>query len=173
MGIRIPLNQVVESKYTAGGEYLLLNTHSEYKGYYYESNNKFFAGKEFNINSPEIIKFTSGKVNTLLLNPSTEMYGKISNVNLFKSKELKSIPIDYTKGGFHYFAKKNNSNPAKVICISEEDYNNNIGVNPLYSFTEIEFNIEFGFSFTEKNFEDIPEIGLMLSNFDPTDEEEG
>jgi hypothetical protein len=170
MAIRIPSNQAVKSKYTQGGEYILLSTHREYQGYYYELNNKLFVGKEFNINAPEIIKLTSDKINKLLLNPATETYGKISNVDLSKSKEIKSIPIASTNSEIQYFAKKLNSSPVKIICISKEDYNNNKGSNPLYSFTALQFNYEFGFIITDENLKDIPEIGFLLDDYSLLDE---
>jgi hypothetical protein len=44
MGIRIPKNQTVESKYTSGKEYMFVSTQNEYKGYYYEMNGKIQPG---------------------------------------------------------------------------------------------------------------------------------
>ncbi len=130
MALRIPQNQTVTSKYTTGKEYLLLNTHKEYQGYYYELNNKFFAGKEFNINAPEIVKITSDKVNKLLLNPSTETYGNISNIKLNNQKPFSYyFNKDTTDNTFRYFTKKVNENIIKEI---NKDNYDQIITNPLY-----------------------------------------
>ena len=40
MGLRVPQNQIVESKYTSGNEYMFAKTYKEYKGYYYEMSGK-------------------------------------------------------------------------------------------------------------------------------------
>jgi hypothetical protein len=166
MAVRVPQNQVVESKYTIGKEYLLVNTYKEYQGYYYELNNKFFAGKEFNTNAPELIKITSDKINNLKLNPKTSTYSNISNANLSDNKIIPSLPIVFNFGdAYLYFAKKLNSNPVKIIHISEEDYNNNLGKNLLYSYTKVECNQEWGFNITDQNIKDIPEIEIFLEQY--------
>ena len=76
VNVRIPQNQII-SKYTAGNEYMLTKTQNEYKGYYYELNNKTFAGKTFDPNNPEIVKIKSDKFNKLLSKASTYAYGAI------------------------------------------------------------------------------------------------
>ena len=43
MGVRVPQNQIIESKYTSGNEYMFAKTYKEYKGYYYEMSGKQFA----------------------------------------------------------------------------------------------------------------------------------
>jgi hypothetical protein len=136
MALRIPQNQIVESKYTVGKEYLLLSTHKEYQGYYYELNNKIFAGKEFNTNAPEIVKITSDKVNPLLLNPNTTKYGLLSKIKLnnneFNHTYFKPSEDEVKKGQvLRYFAKKVNSNPILIREINKETYNNLIS-DPLY-----------------------------------------
>jgi hypothetical protein len=91
MGLRLPQNQAVTSKYTSGKEYMFNSTYREYIGYYYELNGKTFAGKEFNINALELIRFNSGKVNDLLTHPSTYIYGKISGTKITQTK-ITSLP---------------------------------------------------------------------------------
>jgi hypothetical protein len=146
MAIRIPSNQVVESKYTQGGEYILLSTHREYQGYYYELNNKLFAGKEFNINAPEIIKLTSDKVNKLLLNPSTKDYGKLSNIKI-QSTQIRSIPNAPTNeeydAGFkiRYFIKKVNETSFINIKEVNKDTFDNLQFNPLYQTLKVKYDL--------------------------------
>ena len=65
--MRVPANIITENKYTIGKEYIDKKTHKLYQGYYYELNNKFFAGKEFNNNAPEIIKIKSSHLIIMLL----------------------------------------------------------------------------------------------------------
>ena len=168
--IRIPQNQIIKSKYTAGKEYIFEKSYREYTGYYYELNGKKYAGKEYNTNSPVLIPIKSPNINKLLTTAATYVYGKISNVALPVNIKFKPIPINTpssSSNNFKYFSKKNNTNPVKIICISEEEYiegkRNN---NPLYSFTAIEFNEEWGFIITDQNKKDIPEIEVFLQNFD-------
>ena len=61
MSIRIPQNQIVY-KYTIGKEYMYTNTYREYQGHYYELNGRFFVGKEFNINSLELVIIEPKKI---------------------------------------------------------------------------------------------------------------
>ena len=82
MSIRIPQNIIVESKYTSGNEYIIIDTNIIYKGYYYEMNGKIFAGKEFDINAIELIKLLPKNINPFLLQVSSYVYGKLSNIKL-------------------------------------------------------------------------------------------
>jgi hypothetical protein len=162
--VKIPSNQIL-FKYTIGGEYIYQDSYKEYQGYYYELNDKIFAGKEFNTNSPLLIKKTSDTINSLLISPKTFMYGKLSKLDIPSNNEIKSIPINTSIEGIKYFAKKLNSNPIRIIFISEEDYNKNINKNRLYSFTNINYNPEWGFTITDQNRKDIPEIDIFLKEY--------
>jgi hypothetical protein len=162
--IRIPSNQIL-FKYTIGGEYIYQSNYKEYQGHYYEINGNTFAGREFNIDSPILIKKTSDKINPLLTSPNTFVYGKLTTLNILSNKEIKSIPIDTSIDQVKYLAKKLNSNPVRIIFISEEDYNENINKNTLYSFTIIDYNPEWGFTITDKNKKDIPEIDIFLKEY--------
>jgi len=142
MGLRIPQNQAVTSKYTSGKEYMFNSTYKEYIGYYYELNQKLFAGKEFNLNAPEIIKIDSSKVNKLLTNPSTYVYGKVSGVKM-NNDNIPSLPTNsdniYDKGGAEFvkfFYQKINQTPILIKEISEDTYKS-IQNNPLYKTTYI------------------------------------
>ena len=54
--MRPPSNIVASSQYTIGNEFVLISSKTDYQGYYYEFNGKYYTGKTFNISAPEIIK---------------------------------------------------------------------------------------------------------------------
>lgn len=142
MGLRIPQNQAVTSKYTSGKEYMFNSTYREYIGYYYELNQKLFAGKEFSTSAPEIIKIDSSKVNKLLTNPSTYTYGKISGIKM-NDNNISTLPSStdniYDKGGeefIRFFCQKENQTPILIKEISEDTYKS-LQNNPLYKTTYI------------------------------------
>jgi hypothetical protein len=89
--MRIPANIITENKYTIGKEFINRKTHKLYQGYYYELNNKFFAGKEFNNNAPELIKIKSDQVNNLLLTAATYVFGSLSKVKLTDGEIAKKV----------------------------------------------------------------------------------
>ena len=149
MGLKLPKNQIVTSKYTIGKEYMFESTYREYQGYYYETKGKIFAGKEFNINAPVLIKINSSNVNTLLTNPNTYAYAKISNVKISSTNILSYnyIPTndDYNKGyATRYFAKKQNTYPDIIIREISEDTFKLYKNNPNYQLISIIFNFTPG-----------------------------
>jgi hypothetical protein len=168
MGVRVPQNIITTSKYTSGKEYLLEETYEEYIGYYYEIGDKTFVGKEFNIEAPLLIKVNTIDINfrNLLGKVSLEILKRLIGTNvLARNSELNSIPLNTSQSKIIFFAKKLNTNPVKIICISEEEYNNNKGVNKLYSYTAVQCNGEFGFSISQQNKIDIPEIEEYLKEY--------
>ena len=145
MAIRIPKNIIVESKYTIGGEFILLSLYQQYQGYYYEMNGKYFAGKEFDQNAPELQKIISPKSNSLLALASTFLFGKLSGINVNSS----TIPTyvyqpteeDYNRGySIRYFYKKINTNPILIREINKETYDSLLN-NPLYQVISIRWTI--------------------------------
>jgi hypothetical protein len=145
MAIRIPKNLIVESKYTIGNEYILLSSYQQYQGYYYEINGKYFAGKEFDQNAPELQKRSSPKSNSLLTLASTFLFGKLSGINVNSN----TIPTyvyqpteeDYGQGySIRYFYKKNNINPILIREINKETYDLLLN-NPLYQVILIRWTI--------------------------------
>jgi hypothetical protein len=164
MSVRIPQNQITTNKYTTGKEFVYEKTYKEYQGFYYEVNGKIFAGSEFSVNAPSLLRMGSDKINILKDNPETLAYANASNSILYKQKDLTSIPLDTFKGGTKYLAKKLNSNPIRIIFISEEDYNDNIK-NTSYSLTALYYHSEWGFNIEEQNKKDIPEIDIFLADF--------
>ena len=125
--MRVPAN-IIEIKYTPGNDFVFSLNYKYYQGYYYELNGKIFAGKEFNANSPELIKPNSNNVNTLLTDSKTYVYGFISKVksSQLSSPRFISIPkvdldID-TEGDETYYAKKLNVNPTIIKQINKETF---------------------------------------------------
>jgi len=126
--MRVPANIITENKYTIGKEYINKKTHKPYQGYYYELNNKFFAGKEFNNNAPELIKIKSDQVNNLLLTAATYVFGSLSKLKLTDQK----IPSFFFKyeSNIRYFTVKFNAK-SLIKEISKETFDQ-IQNNPLY-----------------------------------------
>lgn len=135
MGIRIPSNQIITSKYTSGKEYMFESTYREYQGYYYETNNKTFAGKEFDIDAPTLIPINSTNVNTLLTRAATYVYGKVSNVNIGKISNIKSHIFQY-EDNIRYFTYQINK---KLIKEVNKDSFGSISQNPIYKTISLSY----------------------------------
>jgi len=164
MSIRIPQNIIVESKYTQGNEYIFISTYKKYQGYYYEINGKIFAGKEFNIYAPELMKISSNKINNLLTKAATYAYGMLSKQNINKSIE----PISYfynneNSTNFRYFISKTNVKPSIIKEINEDafkEYKN----NNLYNSIALSYPNKFIESEVIKAESTIPGIKIYLDN---------
>jgi hypothetical protein len=164
MSIRIPKNIIVESKYTIGNEYILLSSYQQYQGYYYEMNGKYFAGKEFDQNAPELQKILSSKSNNLLTLASTFLFGKLSGININKNIE----PISYyynneNPTNFRYFISKVNIKPSIIKEVNEtvfKEYKNNI----LYTSVTLSYPNKFIESEVIKAESIIPGIKIYLDN---------
>jgi hypothetical protein len=123
MSVKIPSNQI-KYNYTIGNEFLIDSTNLEYKGHYYEINNKFYAGKEFDINNSELQKSTSSNVNTLLKQTSTYLYGIISNINISKPSQPSSYQYNNeSPNNFRYFTTKINIKPTSIKEINMDTFN--------------------------------------------------
>jgi hypothetical protein len=160
--MRVPSNIIIENKYTLGKELIYAKTYKEYQGYYYEINDKLFAGKEFDPRALQLIKINSFDVNLLRINPKTSSYGNLTNTKLPTNK-LISIPFVFNSG-LKYLAKQLNSSPIRIFFVNEETYNREKN-NPLYSFTVVAFNYEAGFNITDQNIKEIPEIEIFLMEY--------
>jgi len=139
MSIRIPQNQI-QFKYTIGNEYIYQSNYKEYQGHYYELNNNTFAGKEFSINAPILIKKNSDKVDSFLLtNPEALNYQKLSKINLNNFK-IVSLPVGGNEpeadNVTSFYCKKKNDNIIKKI---DEDTYISLQTNSLYQTTYIGF----------------------------------
>jgi hypothetical protein len=143
MSIRIPQNIIVESKYTSGNEYIIIDTNIIYKGYYYEMNGKIFAGKEFDINAIELQKLLPKNINPFLLQVSSYVYGKLSNIKLNNTLPISTIyqptQEDYDIGySIRYFYKKINTTPIIIKETNKENYDLLIN-DPLYQVVLIKW----------------------------------
>jgi hypothetical protein len=145
MSIRVPLNQIVSNKYTVGKELIYESSYKEYQGYYYEMNDKIFAGREFRYDAPVLIKINSDNINILKQNPETKRYSSISNQKIFKENKVISLPVGgNAKEGnlkeINFYCKKINTNIIKRI--NEETYVS-LQNNPLYQTTFVgEYNAQ-------------------------------
>ncbi len=117
---------------------MYLSSYKEYQGYYYEINNRFFVGKDFNTNSPELIKITSKEVNILLTQPSTYTFGILSGIKLNNTSfsHISTKPSLYSK--IRYFAKKLNNVPTLIREVNESTFNT-LKNDPIYQVISIAF----------------------------------
>ena len=137
MSLKIPKNIIIESKYTQGKEYITIDTYKEYQGYYYELNDRVFAGKEFDVFAPELIRISSNKVNPLLTRLSTYVYGALSQ----KQNDILSTVINVLStdtnpntdksGEDTYYTRKINEIPYSIKQITKETYTNTLK-DPIY-----------------------------------------
>ena len=160
--MKIPSNIIIVESYTIGKEFIYETTYKEYQGYYYELNNKFFAGKEFDPNAPRLLKLGSPEVNPLKLNPATSTYANLTETKIYN--KIPSIPFSSNISGIKYLAKQVNSNPVRIVFTTEGALGNS-GQYPEYVFTSIDYQPEFGFNITEENIKDIPEIKIFLAEY--------
>jgi hypothetical protein len=139
----LPKSQIKTNLYTNGGDFILKNSSSSYKGYYYKtSNGKYFSGKTPN-ESPtfELIQINPNESPTNLSNDLQIENIPTDNYYIIQDEYLNSTSLifpqsppsppkhshpivtenDYKLGEFQrYFVKK--SNESKFIEISKEDY---------------------------------------------------
>lgn len=123
--MRIPSNIITTGKYTIGNEFVTKNTYEPYQGYYYEINNRTFVGKEFDVNSLELIKVQD--IPPLV--KADKKYASLTKVNLstiVAPKSVRKKDLSETdaqgKNFYAYFAKKINSNPILIREIDRETY---------------------------------------------------
>jgi hypothetical protein len=143
MALKIPKNIIVTSKYTSGKEYMVISTYKEYQGYYYELNNRVFAGKEFSITAPELQKIETSKINPFLINASSYIYGLVSKIKLKDSKTQSYIfqPTEeevLNGSSIRYFSKKLNETPVIIKEINKSNYEE-VLQNSLYKVISIKY----------------------------------
>ena len=132
MAIRIPSNQIVTSKYTSGGEFIVELTNAAYQGYYYELNNNLYAGKTFDIKSPKLIKIKDR--NTLLNRGlSTAIFSLVSGITskTLSTPKITSLPGGSARGNneIRFYCKKINE-PNLIKEINEDDFKS-LQTNPI------------------------------------------
>jgi hypothetical protein len=133
-----PKSQVKINLYTNGGEYIVFNSNTPYKGYYYEtSNGEYFSGRTPNESPsfrltkvtpnepPTPSSFEFERDNFYLIEGGYALSTNLSFDQTPPSPPKQSYPIvtdnDYKLGEFQrYFLKKGNE--TKFLEISLEDY---------------------------------------------------
>lgn len=122
--MKIPTN-LIQTKYTTGGELIYKNTNTPYKGYYYVLNDSFFAGKNFNVHASELIKIEDS--NKLLNNSSTMMYSLISGKSSQQlvPKSIRSFHFDneIVNTDTRYFIRNLNIYPILIKEVTKTTYN--------------------------------------------------
>lgn len=113
---------------------MFANTQNEYKGYYYELNNKIFAGEKFDPNNEEIVKIQSDIFNKLLGKASSYIYGAVSGIKIDSKKPASSI-YRYNSD-VRYFTYQTTK---KLIKEVNEDTFNSIQTNPIYTSVKLTF----------------------------------
>ena len=167
----IPSNIIENNLYTIGGEFINKDTYKDYQGYYYELNNRFYIGKEFNPNSIELIKKDSSEVNPLLANPKTATYGKLTGIKIQQNKP-KPVPFSPTVDDFQqgyqirYFAKKLNITPILIREINQTDFYK-LSNDPLYQTLEV----KYYFDISDQQIADLnkkmPGLGAYIRGYAP------
>ena len=134
--MRVPKNIIETGKYTTGGELVYKETQASYKGYYYILSNRYFVGKEYIANAPELIKIQQS--NTLLYRPSTAIFSAVSGVTSksLRSPKVASIQpnIESNPTPVRYFSQQVNVKPIIIKEISKETYDSLQG-NSLFTTT--------------------------------------
>lgn len=143
--MRVPSNIISKGKYTIGNEFIYLDSHKPYQGFYYEISNKFFAGVDFSTNAKELIRATSAKVNRLLLDPKTEAYAKASKYELpisapppAQTNFYENLP-DGLEDYDAYFYKRMIGKDTLIKQIDEQTYSTYKN-NPFYQVIKVKLN---------------------------------
>lgn len=150
MAIRIPLNTIVTSKYTAGNELIVESTNAIYVGYYYELNNNLYAGKIFDSKAPKLILIKDR--NTLLdRNNSLAIFSVVSGITSQqlqtpKFSSLPGIQSQSTESTItRFYCKKVNNQPILIKEINEDDFKS-LQSNAIYQTITIQFTASPGYA---------------------------
>ena len=169
MSLIVPSNVIVENKYTSGNEYMFESTYNKYQGYYYELNNKLYAGKVFDPFAPTLIKINSEGVNKALMNPLTYTYARLSKIDATQ-KEPTSYYFDSSKqdnNTSRYFIQKHSVQLSAIKEISKETFEQ-FQNNSSYSSVQLSYQNRFDDNEIEKAELTIPGIKIFVkSNYAP------
>lgn len=138
--MKVPTN-IITTGYTTGNEFVYPENNNPYIGYYYQINNSFFQGKEFNNDAPQIIKKENS--NKLLNNSKTKTYSQIKGIT---SQQLESPKHSYlpfsgildNTNSVRYFAKKLNIYPITIKEINETTFYE-LSNDPFYQTLSVNF----------------------------------
>lgn len=168
--MRVPSN-LLKFDYTSGDKFVYSLNYKYYQGYYYEFNNKFFAGKEFNINAPELLKADSPEINLALTQASTYTYGFLSKIKANKNNtKVKAISPNTINKNFEqginirYFAKQLNAVPILIKEIDKTTFEK-IQSDSYYQTIQV----ENAFNLTEKDLDSLDKKMQGLKTFLNTD----
>lgn len=160
---KVPSNSLIV-KYTSGGEYALIESQKEYQGYYYEFGNRKYAGKEWDIDNPEIIEISKISLE----------YNAFPAIKIINDNRNNGSPGNYVfdysnpssySSGFRYFCVKVN-NPTLIREINEADFKKFTN-NPLYKTVALAFGEQFSPSDINQAEKIIPGIRYFLSGTSP------
>ena len=138
----IPKSQIKTNLFTEGGEYLLSNNNSSYKGYYYKlANGKKYTGSSPN-NGPNKLLYSFKTFlirNNKVFIDTSAIYLSLKGID---SSTIKNIPQsvfptpqpqDYINESFvRYFTKKRNEE--KYLEINKKTYDKLLSQDPTYLF---------------------------------------
>lgn len=141
MSIRIPKNKIKESKYTSGGEFIEEITNKMYKGYYYELNNSFYTGKEYDVKSLKLIK-VENRNKFLTKGSPLAMFSILSGLTSqkFQIPKINNIPTNKfstnINNDLQFYYTEINKEPIIIKEIDENTYKQ-IKSNPIYKTTYV------------------------------------
>ena len=162
MSLVIPSN-LIKTKYTIGGEFMFTLTQREYKGYYCEFNGKFYVGKEFNINAPELTRISVGnRLNNLFNKAGTYAYNLLSNASLNNNNQPQSYIYDY-KSNIRYFIAKILTQPYIIKEVDSTTYKQLQG-NALYTTVALFFEGGFNNKELDEAEKKIPGLKNFIDN---------
>jgi hypothetical protein len=146
-------NNIIQIKYTSGGEYKFVGSSKEYVGYYYNIGKKTYAGERFDIRSPELIELSAAV--SLKDNPSIFSSG-------LSSQKISSIPfVPNNRPMLRYFAKKITQSDSITIKEINKVTFDQLKSNPLYQTAEI----EFSYNLSEQQLDEINKLMPGLGSF--------
>lgn len=124
--MRIPSNIIDTGKYTIGKEFINTSDKKEYQGYYYQVGDRYFAGKSFSQNAPELKKVTDNSFYFDNINKEYSSLTKVDPSTIIVPKTIHNRDMSQkdAQGQYYYtyYAKKINSNPILIREIDKETY---------------------------------------------------
>lgn len=135
-----PLSKIKANLYTQGGEYKLLSTDKDYKGFYFSTyDGKYFTEKTPSDKSEELIKYNSGTPLTTL---TSLQYGRTDQPG---TQVVHSVNVptdkDYENGVYtRYFVRRINGDDSTIKELSQQTYSE-LQNNPLYILAQGEWTL--------------------------------
>jgi hypothetical protein len=162
---QVPANQITY-KYTSGNEYMFVSTQRNYQGHYYEFNDKVYAGKEFNINAPELIRITSKNLNPFLSQVASIVYGKLTKVkinNISPQSYIFNPDKVNTNDVIRYFIANIKNNPLIIKEVNEKVFGE-FQNNPIYISVALPYQNSFKESDLKEAEKKMPGITIFVNS---------